>query len=174
MSVLSKLKEAIVCLKAGRVTMPYPAQPKPVPPRFRGRPIWNAAKCIGCAGCANNCPAREILLFDVCQEVRILKYLGRRCTYCGRCAEVCPEKAITMSQEFENATTSINDISQKLDLFMSTCQRCGRCFKEPSPLEQLKLKGYRFDDLQNDRWVFRSRSYEEGEPVLDDIKIEMD
>ncbi len=174
MSVLSKLKEAIVCLKAGRVTMPYPAQPKPVPPRFRGRPIWNAAKCIGCAGCANNCPAREILLFDVCQEIRILKYLGRRCTYCGRCAEVCPEKAITMSQEFENATTSINDISQKLDLFMSTCQRCGRCFKEPSPLEQLKLKGYRFDDLQNDRWVFRSRSYEEGEPVLDDIKIEMD
>ncbi len=174
MSVLSKLKEAIVCLKAGRVTLSYPAQPKPVPPRFRGRPIWNAAKCIGCAGCANNCPAREILLFDVCQEVRVLKYLGRRCTYCGRCAEVCPEKAITMSQEFENATTSINDISQKLDLFMSTCQRCGRCFKEPSPLEQLKLKGYRFDDLQNDRWVFRSRSYEESEPVLDDIRIEMD
>ena len=43
-------------------------------------------------------------MLDVCQEIRILKYLGRRCTYCGRCAEVCPEKAITMSQDFETAT----------------------------------------------------------------------
>ena len=52
-----------------------------------------------------------------------------------------------MSHEFENATDSIGDIQQRLELFMSTCQRCGRCFKEPSPLDQLKLKGYRFDDV---------------------------
>ena len=61
-----------------------------------------------------------------------------------------------MSHEFETATNSIGDIQQRLELFMSTCQRCGRCFKEPSPLEQLKLKGYRFDDVQNERWIFRS------------------
>lgn len=174
MSVLSKLKEAVVGLKAGRVTLPYPAQAQPVPKNFRGRPIFDAAKCIGCAGCANNCPAREILVFDVCQEVRILKYLGRRCTYCGRCADVCPEKAITMSHEFENATNSIGDIQQKLDLFMSTCQRCGRCFKEPSPLEQLKLKGYRMDDLGNERWIYRSKAYLTEEAAVDDVKIELD
>lgn len=174
MSVLSKLKEAIVCLKAGRVTLPYPAQPRPAPPKFRGRPIFDAAKCIGCGGCASNCPAREILVLDICQELRIVKYLGRRCAYCGRCADVCPEKAITMSLEFENATNIIGDISQKLELFMSTCQRCGRCFKEPSPLEQLKMKGYRFDDLKNDRWIFRSQSYIGDEPVVDDIKLEME
>ena len=174
MSVLSKLKEALICLKAGRVTLPYPMQARPVPPNFRGRPIFDAAKCIGCAGCANNCPAREILVFDVCQEIRILKYLGRRCTYCGRCAEVCPEKAITMSAEFETATDSIGDIQQRLDLLMSTCQRCGRCFKEPSVLEQLKLKGYRFDDLQNERWIFSSKAYLTEEAAVDDIKIELD
>ena len=65
-------------------------------------------------GCANNCPAREILIVDVCQEIRILKYLGRRCTYCGRCAEVCPEKAITMSHEFETATDD-RHLQQRLD-----------------------------------------------------------
>jgi hydrogenase-4 component H len=81
MSLLSKLKEAAICLQAGRVTRPYPAQPAPAPPRFRGRPIFDASKCIGCAGCANNCPAREILVHDVCQEIRIIKYIGRRCTY---------------------------------------------------------------------------------------------
>ena len=172
--MLSKLKEAIVCLKAGRVTLPYPAEARPVPEKFRGRPIFDARKCIGCAGCANNCPAREILIYDVSQEIRVLEYLGRRCTYCGRCADVCPEKAITMSHEFENGTNNINDIQQKLDLFMSTCQRCGRCFKEPSPLEQLKMKGYRFDDPQNDRWVFRSEAYLEKDKVVDDIEIELD
>jgi hydrogenase-4 component H len=174
MSVLSKLKETLVCLQAGRVTLPYPAQAKPVPANFRGRPIFDAAKCIGCAGCANNCPAREILVCDVCQEIRILQYLGRRCTYCGRCADVCPEKAITMSQEFETATNRIGDLQQRLDLFMSTCQRCGRCFKEASALDQLKLKGYRFDDIQNERWILRSQAYLTAEQAVDDIRIEMD
>jgi hydrogenase-4 component H len=174
MSLLSKLKEAALCLKAGRVTLPYPLEALPPPSRFRGRPIFDATKCIGCAGCANNCPAREILVFDVCQELRILKYLGRRCTYCGRCADVCPEKAITMSAEFENATDRIGDLQQRLELFMSTCQRCGRCFKEPSALDQLKLKGYRFDDLEGERWVFRSQAYLTQETAVDDVKIELD
>ena len=109
MSLTSKLKEAVFCLKAGKVTLPYPAKAEPVPERFRGRPVFDGSKCIGCAGCANNCPAREILLFDKCQEIRILEYLGRRCTYCGRCADMCPEKAVTMSHEFENATNAIGD-----------------------------------------------------------------
>lgn len=174
MSLLSKLKETVVCLKAGRVTLPYPAQAQPLPPNFRGRPIFDAAKCIGCGGCANNCPAREILIVDVCQELRILQYLGRRCTYCGRCADVCPEKAITMSHDFENGTDKVGDLQQRLELFMSTCQRCGRCFKEPSILEELKMKGYRFDDVGDERWVYRSKSFLETDPVVDDIKIELD
>ena len=174
MSVLSKLKETLICLKAGRVTLPYPAQARPVPDKFRGRPIFDAAKCTGCGGCANNCPAREILVYDVCQEIRILKYLGWSCTYCGRCADLCQEKAITMSREFETASDRRGDIEQRLELFMSTCQRCGRCFTEPSVLEQLKMKGYRFDDLEHERWIFRSRAYLESDPVVDDLPIELD
>jgi hydrogenase-4 component H len=174
MSFLSKIKESLLCLRAGRVTLPYPFVPADTPPAFRGRPIFDPAKCIGCAGCANNCPAREILLLDVCQEVRILKYLGRRCTYCGRCADVCPEKAITMSHEFENATNAITDIGQEIDVFMSTCQRCGRCFTDENPLDALKMKGYRFDDLEGGLWVFKSKSYLDSEPQADDLVIDLD
>jgi hydrogenase-4 component H len=174
MSLTSKLKETILCLQAGRVTLPYPTQSQPLPEGFRGRPVFDPAKCTGCAGCANNCPAREILVFDVCQEIRILKYLGRRCAYCGRCADVCPERAITMSREFETATNSIGDLQQRLELFMSTCQRCGRCFSAPSVLEELKMKGYRLDDLQNERWVFRSKAYLTEEAAVDDVRIELD
>ena len=174
MSVMSKLKETLICLGAGKATLPYPFKAEPVPANFRGRPIFDSTKCIGCAGCANNCPAREILVYDPCQEVRVIKYLGRRCTYCGRCADLCPEKAITMSHEFENGTNAVTDISQTLDIFMSTCQRCGRCFKGAKLMDDLKMKGYRFDDLQNDRWVFRSQAYLEGDQVVDDIKIEFE
>ena len=174
MSILSKLDEALICLRAGRVTLPYPAEARPVPETFRGRPLFDAAKCIGCAGCASNCSARAILVFDPCQEIRILKYVGTRCTCCGRCAEVCPEKAITMSRDFESATNRIGDLAQRLELFMSTCQRCGRCFKPTSTLEELKMKGYRFDDLQNERGIFRSQSHLEGNAVVDDVEIELD
>ena len=104
MSFTSKLKEAWIGIAAGTVTLPYPLAPHPPAPGFRGRPVFDASRCIGCGGCASNCPAREILLFDPCQELRVLRYLGRRCTSCGRCAEVCPEKAITMSDAFELAT----------------------------------------------------------------------
>jgi hydrogenase-4 component H len=104
----------------------------------------------------------------------VLHYLGRRCAYCGRCADVCPEKAITMSPDFENATNRISDIQQRLELFMSTCQRCGRCFKEPSPLEQLKLKGYRFDNPAQGQWLLCSKAYLDTEPVVRDLEIELD
>jgi len=174
MSFISKLKETLLCLKAGRVTLPYPMQAKPVPKRFRGRPIFDINKCIGCAGCANNCPAREILVEDPCQELRIIKYIGRRCTYCGRCADVCPEGAITMSQEYENGTNDIHDIGQDLRIFMGTCQRCGRCFKGVGPLDELMMKGYRFDDLKKDNWVYKSKAYLDTEPVVRDVEIELD
>jgi len=38
----------------------------------------------------------------------------------------------------------------------------------------LKQKGYRFDDVQNERWILRSQAYLESEPVVDDIKVELD
>ncbi len=171
---LATLREVRIGLRAGCVTLRYPAEPRPPPAAFRGRPIFDVERCIGCGGCASNCPAREILVRDLCQEVRVIKYLGRRCTYCGRCADLCPEKAITMSREFETATADLGSLRQRLEIFMSTCQRCGRCFQAPTPLERLKQEGYRFDDLEHDRWIFRSQAYLEGEPAVDDVRIDLE
>jgi hypothetical protein len=36
------------------------------------------------------------------------------------------------------------------------------------------MKGYRSDDLQSERWIYRSQAFLESEPVVDDIKIELD
>lgn len=169
---MGKLREAWIGLSAGTVTLPYPLAPHPPAPGFRGRPVFDASRCIGCGGCAANCPAREILIHDPCQELRVIRYLGRRCTSCGRCAEVCPEKAITMSDSFELATDQPSDLEQRLTLFMGSCRRCGRCFKPPTPLDALKLTGYRVDDLEAGRWVFLSRASPPGEPAAD-VEIEL-
>jgi hydrogenase-4 component H len=65
-------------------------------------------------------------------------------------------------------------MQQRLELFMGTCQRCGRCFKEPTPLEQLMMKGYRLDEVDKERWVYTANAYLDKEPTVRDIQIELD
>jgi hydrogenase-4 component H len=143
--LLSKLREAIICLKAGRVTLPYPFAPHDPAPGFRGKLSVDPDLCFGCGGCAGVCPAGVILIQDSGQMSRTLQFYWSRCTYCGRCEKVCPEGAITMTREFETATNAPEDMVVTLDVFMGPCQRCGRCFPSPSVLEQLPVTGFRHD-----------------------------
>ena len=50
-----------------------------------------------------------------------------------------------MSQEFETATDSKDDLVLTLEVFMGPCQRCGRCFPPPTPLERISVMGFRRD-----------------------------
>jgi hydrogenase-4 component H len=148
--ITAKIKQLLLVLKPGIVTLKYPFESRPVPKGFRGAPKWDHNKCIGCGGCANHCSARTILIRDVCQELRVMLYDSSRCTYCGRCAEVCPEDAITITDCFEEATDNREDLTERLELFMLTCKRCGRCFdmETGNRLDRLHLRGYRYDNLE--------------------------
>jgi hydrogenase-4 component H len=141
--LLSKVREAVICLRAGRVTLPYPAQPRPPAPGFRGQIAVDADLCIGCGGCANVCPAGVVVVRDLDQHTRALDFVWRRCTYCGRCEEVCPEEAIRLTERFETATDDPADLSFTVEIFMGPCQRCGRCFAPPTPLERMMAPGFR-------------------------------
>lgn len=143
--LLSKLREALICLRAGRVTLPYPFEPRDPAPGFRGKITVDPDLCFGCGGCAQVCPAGVILIRDTGQLTRVLEFAWSRCTYCGRCEEVCPEGAVSMSQEFETATDSRDDLVLTLEVFMGPCQRCGRCFPPPTPLERISVMGFRRD-----------------------------
>ena len=79
-----------------------------------------------------------------------------------------------MSHEFETGTNSIGDIQQRLDLFMSTCQRCGRCFKEPSRAGAAEDERLPLRRSAERALGFPLPAYLESEPVVDDIKIELD
>ena len=140
---LSKLREALICLKAGRVTLGYPLAPHGPKPGFRGKITVDPDLCFGCGGCANVCPAGAIVITDREQLMRTLEFQWGRCTYCGRCEEVCPEDAIQLSQQFETATDSPRDMVMRLEVFMGPCQRCGRCFPPPTALDRMMKTGFR-------------------------------
>jgi hydrogenase-4 component H len=122
--LVSELKEVGVCLGAGQVTLAYPFQPHSPEPGFRGKVVVDPALCIGCGACAMACPSRLITWRDA-DAYRIIDLQLRRCTYCGRCQDVCPGKAITLSAQFETATTTIDDMSITLQLKLARCRQCG-------------------------------------------------
>lgn len=139
--LISKLKEVMICLKAGRVTLKYPFvqdnQGHLGGKAFRGRPAIDGEKCIGCGACAQVCPARLISFTDQ-NEVRTLELDYSRCTYCARCQDVCPTGAAYLTQEFELATNTKEDMKERISLRMVKCKSCGAPFTTHRLLEKIE------------------------------------
>jgi len=121
------LKEVMICLRAGRVTLPYPLQPAKAPQRFRGRPTIDGEKCIGCGACAEVCPPRLITVTDTGTTRRISMDYSR-CTYCARCQEICPVESARCTEDFEDATASRDDLTVSVELELVPCTICSTPF----------------------------------------------
>lgn len=142
--IRNKLKKLSMALKGWRPTLPYPFGPGyPVPLGFRGKVEVDLDKCIGCGGCANVCPARCIEVADIDQDTRRIEIHRERCIFCARCTEVCSEGAVELIFEFELSTKEKSDLVDKLEVYMATCQRCGRCFTPANPLDRMMVTGFR-------------------------------
>lgn len=122
--LVSELKEALVCLQAGQVTLGYPFLPHSPAANFRGKVVVDPQRCIGCGACAMACPAKLITLRDE-TAYRIVEYALQRCTYCAQCRDACPQKAIVLSTQFETASPSMDDLKIRLELKLVRCKNCG-------------------------------------------------
>ena len=101
------------------VTLEYPEKKKPMAPGYRGVPRLvmgedGIEKCVACKLCEVVCPPQAITI--VIGEFRDPEMRERvpesfvldvgRCINCGFCAEACPKEAIVMSDYYETASHS--------------------------------------------------------------------
>jgi NADH-quinone oxidoreductase subunit I len=105
------------------VVQAYPEVRWPTPPGFRGMPRLvmgedGIEKCVACKLCEVVCPSRAITI--VIGEFRDQDMRERvpeefdidmgRCINCGYCEEACPKEAIVMSDLYEVAAHSREEL----------------------------------------------------------------
>lgn len=118
-------------------TVQYPEERLPLPPRFRGRPMWlrnqqtGDPNCTGCSVCARTCPHGCITLVTHMGEDKkrvVDSYtidLGN-CIYCGLCADSCAFNALAMSHEFELAYYSRENLVWDGDMLLGPWRKKGK------------------------------------------------
>jgi formate hydrogenlyase subunit 6/NADH:ubiquinone oxidoreductase subunit I len=128
------------------VTVQYPDEIAPLPPRSRGVIALKEENCTVCMLCARECPDWCIYIEDH-KERRAPKGEGKRaksfnvldrfaidyalCMYCGICVEVCPYDALFWSPEFEYAEGDITRLTHEMDRLEDWM----RTVLPPSPLD---------------------------------------
>ncbi len=113
-----------------RVTVLYPEERPPIPPRWRGRIILSrdpegADRCGACYLCAVACPVDCISLQATEDEhgrryPEFFRINFSRCIFCGFCEEACPTYAIQLTPDFEMSEYDRqNLVYEKEDLLIS-------------------------------------------------------
>jgi formate hydrogenlyase subunit 6/NADH:ubiquinone oxidoreductase subunit I len=159
------IKVLLARLHQGHRTMRYPDGPPPeMPERFRGRPVFDAAKCPdGCSACADACPTEAIRINGKPQidSLRSLTTAAEgperaervegpqldlgRCLFCTDCLESCPTDAVRYSKDYRLAVRQRSDLVidpvQELRLATALNQKLMRLFGRSLKLREVCAGG---------------------------------
>jgi len=105
----------LVHLFRPKVTLQYPEVKWELPEGYRGLitlpvdPKTGQDKCIGCMACVKACPTQviDIKTHQGEDKKRVVDAWNAKigqCMFCQLCVEVCPTKAIAMSDHYELAS----------------------------------------------------------------------
>ena len=110
------------------ITVQYPHDTLPMPPRFRGhiQLVFDAetgrAKCTACGLCAKACPSGCIELDGLKREGDKRKSVSKyvldftKCSLCGSCVEICASDAVEFSKDY-NVVALNRENFEHIDLY---------------------------------------------------------
>ena len=110
-----------------KLTWEYPEQKRPVAERFRGRHRIRrrpdgSPTCVACYCCQTVCPSGAIEIVaeeaedpGVEKRPKSFRINMLRCIFCGMCIEACPKDAIYMTQDYELADQTREQLQYHLD-----------------------------------------------------------
>jgi NADH-quinone oxidoreductase subunit I len=125
------------------VTLHYPHESVKMTPRFRGHielvrdPKTGEAICFACKVCEKACPSDCIIVEGAKKEgakrksVTEFKLDFTKCSLCGSCVESCKSNAIQFSREYNQVSTSKEDLI--MDLFKRLESEQGAEPPKPEP-----------------------------------------
>ena len=90
-------------------THPYPAEPMPLPPAYRGLIEYNEEACIFCDKCEKVCPPNAIVFFQSKDGTKAYRYNPWLCIYCGECVRACPKPDEALWQSETKARPAVKD-----------------------------------------------------------------
>ncbi|RLF14946.1 MAG: hypothetical protein DRJ97_05160 [Thermoprotei archaeon] len=117
-------------------TVPYPYREIPPAEGYRGKPVYDKDKCIGCGACSRVCPALAITVSDG-EGKRVVRVWYGHCAFCGRCEDSCPQEAIKLSRDYLAVSFNKEELEDKVELELARCPSCGSTFTTVRQLDKI-------------------------------------
>jgi len=126
---LRELKEAVRALLLGPYTGKFPMVPHVPPDGFRGKAEFQTDGCVGCAACAEVCPALAIRYTDDTDAdppVRRFELRYDKCIFCGQCELNCTtDEGIKLTKTYDLSTLDRSSLVERIEHELVICEVCG-------------------------------------------------
>jgi len=147
---LRELKEALRAVIFGPYTSKFPFEPHTPPDGFRGKPEFSEDGCIGCAACAEVCPALALRCCDdpgADPPTRRLELRYDKCIFCGQCELNCTTKeGVKLTKTYDMSTLDRSTCVESIEHELILCEVCGAIVGTPRHLrwvaDKLGAKAY--------------------------------
>ncbi|UCG35387.1 MAG: 4Fe-4S binding protein [Candidatus Omnitrophota bacterium] len=126
---IRELIEAIKALIKGPYTSKFPKITHKPHPNFRGQPIYNDEKCVGCLACVQVCPVEALGYEDSASPEnpkRKLHHYTDTCIFCGQCETACiaDREGIKLSNDWELSFFDRKEASESIEKELQLCEVC--------------------------------------------------